>query len=73
MGALLRALSRKGLRQGLTIGPGSRGWLVVGLAAGAAQWMRRKSGEPKASWSHKLEPGETLVVRRFRKGESPED
>jgi hypothetical protein len=73
MGALLRRLSRKGLRQGLGGGPGGRGWLAIGLAAGAVQYLRRKSGEPKVSWSTELKPGQTMIIRHFGKGESPED
>ena len=72
MGALLRNLARKGIRQGLGGGPGGRGWLAVGLAAAAAQYLRRKSGEPKVDWTTELKPGQTMVVRHYRKGERPD-
>lgn len=72
MGALLRTLARTGFRRGLGGGPGGRGWLLVGLAAGAVQFLRRKSGEPKIQFTETLKPGQTVVIRHFKKGESPD-
>jgi len=71
MGALIRSLARKGIRQGLGGGPGGRGWLAVGLAAATVQYLRRKSDEPKVGWTTELKPGQTMVIRHLRKGEVP--
>lgn len=73
MGALIRVLTRKGFRQGLGGGSGGRGWLAVGLAAATVQYLRRKAGEPKVNWKAELKPGQTVVIRHFRKGERPQD
>ena len=70
MGALLRTLARTGFRRGLGGGPGGRGWLALGLAAGVLQFLRRKSGEPKVQISEELKPGQTIVVRHLGKGEA---
>lgn len=68
MAKLLRLLFRTGVKRGL--GPeGGRGWLFVGLAAGMIHFLRRHSGEPKVTFSEKLEPGQTMVIRHYRKGE----
>ena len=73
MGALIRSLARKGIREGLGGGPGGRGWLAVGLAAATVQYLRRKSGEPKVAWTTEIKPGQTMIIRHFRKGEVPPD
>ncbi|MCA1693031.1 MAG: hypothetical protein LC733_12865 [Actinobacteria bacterium] len=70
MGGLLRTLARTGFRRGLA-GPGGRGWLAVGLAAGVIQFLRRKADEPKVSYSEQLEPGQSIVITHFAKGEAP--
>ena len=70
MGALLRFLGRTGVRRGLGSAEG-RGWLAVGLTAGAIQYLRRRSDEPKVSITDELEPGQSMVITHFRKGEEP--
>ena len=70
MGAVLRALARTGVRRGLG-SAGGRGWLAVGLTASIIQFLRRRSDEPKVSVTEKLEPGQTLIVTHYRKGEAP--
>ena len=68
-GPLLRTVARTGVRRGLT-GAGGRGWLAVGLAAGAIQFLRRKSDEPKLEITEKLEPGQGIVITHLRKEEA---
>lgn len=69
MGAMLRSLARTGVRRGLS-GPGGRGWLALGLAAGTIQFLRRHAGEPKVQLTEKLKPGETMVITHYRKGDA---
>ena len=66
-GPLLRTIARTGVRRGLT-GAGGRGWLTVGLAAAAIQFLRRKSDEPKVEITEKLEPGQSITITHLRKG-----
>ena len=68
-GPLLRTVARTGVRRGLT-GAGGRGWLAVGLAAGAIQFLRRKSDEPKLQITEQLEPGQGIVITHLRKEEA---
>ena len=68
-GPLLRTLARTGIRRGLA-GPGGRGWLAVGLAAGVIQFLRRKSDEPKVELTEKLEPGQSLIITHLGREEA---
>lgn len=70
MAKLLRLLFRTGVKRGFG-SQGGRGWLFFGVAAGTVHFMRRHIGEAKVTYSEKLEPGQTMVIRHFRKGEAP--
>lgn len=63
---VLRSLRRTGVRKGLA-GEG-RAWLVVGLGAAVLHFLHRKAEEPKATYSEKLKPGQTIVIRHLGKG-----
>jgi len=67
MAKLLRLLFRTGMRRGLG-SEGGRAWLVVGLTAGLLHFLRRHD-EAKAVYSEKLLPGQTMIIRHYRKGE----
>ncbi len=68
MAKLLRMLFRTGIKKGLGT-EGGRGWLLFGLAAGMLHFLRRHHDEAKVSYSQKLEPGQTMIIRHYRKGE----
>jgi hypothetical protein len=70
VGALLRTVVRTGFRRGLGGGPGGKGWLALGVAAGVLQFLRRKTGQPKVQITEDLKPGQTLVIRHLAKGEA---
>jgi hypothetical protein len=68
MAKLLRLLFRTGFKRGF--GPeGGRGWLMVGIAAGLLHFFRRHHDEAKVTYSEKLQPGQTMIIRHYRKGE----
>jgi len=64
---LLRLLFRTGMKKGL--GGQGRRWLFVGMAAGLWRFARRHNGEAKVTSTEKLAPGQTLIIRHYRKGE----
>jgi hypothetical protein len=60
-------LVRAGLRRGLL--EGSRGWLYVGLAAGALRLARRILGSREEQIVvGELKPGEAIELRAARRG-----
>jgi hypothetical protein len=67
---LLRLLFRTGVKRGFSRERG-RGWLVLGVTAGMLHFLRRHIDEPKVTYETKLEPGQTMIIRHFRKGEVP--
>ena len=68
MAKLLRLLFRTGMKKGLS-GQAGRSWLFVGMAAGVLHFMRRHHDEAKVTYSEKLEAGQTMIIRHYRKGE----
>lgn len=68
MAKLLRLLFRTGFKRGLGA-QGGRGWLMVGMIAGLLHFLRRHNDEAKVSYKEKLEPGQTMIIRHYRKGE----
>lgn len=57
---MLTRLGRLALRKGLV---GSNAWLVLGLAAGGAQLLKRMAArDEKVVFSEKLAPGKGLVI-----------
>ena len=68
MAKLLRLIFRTGMKKGLSR-EGGRAWLLFGLAAGVLHFMRRHAGEAKVAYNEKLEPGQTMIIRHYRKGE----
>ena len=72
MAKLLRLIFRTGFKRGLSSQYG-RGWLYLGMAAGLMHFFRRHNDEAKVTYSEKLAPGQTMVIRHFHKGETPAD
>lgn len=63
MSPVLSPLVRLGLRKGLA--GGSRGWLAVGVVAGALRLAHRLWARQPVAETFKLAPGETLEVRHL--------
>ena len=60
---MLKFLRRIGLARGIG---GSRGWLAVGLTAGALQMVRKAlKREPDVVYCEELHPGQSLVIQHF--------
>ncbi len=60
---MLRSLVRIGFARGIG---GSRGWLAVGIAAGALRLVGRAvKREPDVVYREELHPGQTVVVQHF--------
>ncbi len=62
---VLRLLSRLGVARGF-LGD-SRAWTIVGASALTLRALKRLfGGTPQEPYSHKLKPGETLVITHGR-------
>ncbi len=60
---MLKFLRRIGLARGIG---GSRGWLAVGVTAGALQLVRRAvKREPEVVYCEELHPGQSMVIQHF--------
>ena len=60
---MLKTLRRIGLARGIG---GSRGWLALGLTAGAMQMARKAiKRQPDVVYSEELHPGQSLVIQHF--------
>ena len=68
MAKLLRMLFRVGFKRGLG-NEGGRTWLLVGMGAGLLHFLRRHHNEAKVTYSEELKPGQTMIIRHYRKGE----
>ena len=42
---------------------------MVGITAGVLHFLRRHHDEAKVSYAEKLQPGQTMIIRHYRKGE----
>lgn len=61
MSAIAAFIWRTALRRGLL--GGSRPWMTVFAVVGVTKLLRRLAGaQPETVFSHKLEPGEGLVI-----------
>ncbi len=62
---VLRLLSRLGVTRGFL--GNSRAWTIVGASALTIRAFKRLfGGTPQEAYSHKLTPGETVVITRDR-------
>ena len=43
--------------------------MLVGITAGLLHFLRRHHDEAKVTYSEKLQPGQTMIIRHYRKGE----
>ena len=58
--ALLRRLTRTGLRRGMS---GSRGWLVLGIVSGGVRVLRRLAqDEEEVLYRTVIKPGDTFEI-----------
>lgn len=65
MEKVVRFVSRMGVSRGLL--GGTRAWTIVGVLALTIRALKRMfGGTPQEAYSHKLQPGETLVITHGR-------
>jgi hypothetical protein len=65
--ALLRRLTRTGLRRGMS---GSRGWLVLGIVTGGLRIVRRLArDEEEILYRTAIKPGDTFEILARRRAE----
>ena len=65
--ALLRRLTRTGLRRGMS---GSRGWLVLGIVTGGLRIVRRLArDEEEVLYRAAIKPGDTFEILARRRAE----
>jgi hypothetical protein len=65
--ALLRRLTRTGLRRGMS---GSRGWLVLGIVTGGLSIVRRLArDEEEVLYRTAIKPGDTFEILARRRAE----
>ncbi|HYL50371.1 MAG TPA: hypothetical protein VEZ15_00230 [Acidimicrobiia bacterium] len=65
--ALLRRLTRTGLRRGMS---GSRGWLVLGIVTGGLRIVRRLArDEEEVLYRTAIKPGDTFEILARRRAE----
>lgn len=60
---MLKSLVRIGFARGIG---GSRGWLALGVIAGALRMLRRMTRrEPDVVYLEELHPGQSVVIQHF--------
>ncbi len=60
---MLKSLVRIGFARGIG---GSRGWLALGVTAGALRMLRRMAKrEPDVVYLEELHPGQSVVIQHF--------
>ena len=65
--ALLRRLTRTGIRRGMS---GSRGWLVLGVVSGGVRILRHLArDEEEVLYRTAFKPGDTFEIRAGRRAE----
>ena len=65
--ALLRRLTRTGIRRGMS---GSRGWLVLGVVSGGVRILRHLArDEEEVLYRTAIKPGDTFEIRAGRRAE----